>query len=45
MGLGNQMDVQHTHRWQNRDLAFFNGFGPSEAAREGRDIVENKICI
>lgn len=22
MVLGNEMDVQHTHRWQNRDVAF-----------------------
>ena len=48
MVLGNKMDVQHTHRWQNRDVAFLMDFCPFEkksGRREGGDIVENKVCI
>lgn len=34
MVLGNEMDVQHTHRWQNRYVAFFDGFCPFEKGKE-----------
>lgn len=41
------MDVQHTQRWQNRDVAFLmdSALLKKERRREGSDIVENKVCI
>lgn len=47
MVLGNEMDVQHTHRWQNRDVAFLmdSALLKKKRRREGSDIVENKVCI
>lgn len=51
MVLGNEMDVQHTHRWQNRDVFFLMDSAllkkkeREERRREGSDIVENKVCI
>lgn len=47
MVLGNEMDVQHTHRWQNRDVAFLmdSALLKRKRRREGSDIVENKVCI
>lgn len=41
------MDVQHTHRWQNRDVAFLmdSALLKEKRRREGSDIVENKVCI
>lgn len=47
MVLGNKMDVQHTHRWQNRDVAFLmdSALLKKKRRREGSDIVENKVCI
>lgn len=47
MVLGNKMDVQHAHRWQNRDVAFLmdSALLKKKRGREGSDIVENKVCI
>lgn len=47
MVLGNEMDVQHIHRWQNRDVAFLmdSALLKRKRRREGSDIVENKVCI
>lgn len=47
MVLGNEMDVQHTHRWQNRDVAFLmdSALLKKKRRREGSDIVENKVSI
>lgn len=41
------MDVQHTHRWQNRDVAFLmdSALLKKKRRREGSGIVENKVSI
>lgn len=46
-GKWNGCRLQHSHRWQNRDVAFLMHHALSKRRRwrKGVDIVQNKVCI
>lgn len=43
MVLGNEMDVQHTHRWQNRDVAFLMDPALLEKKRKKKEKKRGEV--